>query len=236
DQKENENGLSIITKLNYPAGFLKIFIGFMHYIHENISSNNLKVNNDSNGIEYIIEVNKLLKNVFNIYSKSSLEHNKKLFYKIIEIISKVKIEIKHKNNYSKETILIFTKLEKAKQGRNDILIIKGSNNNIKFSNNSAFFNKEILTFQKGFADTKITDLFLLINGLLNSISHDLSYSLDVIYKYLNYNHASKSVLQTLKKHLNKGKKKAFFKYYEIKDGKIAFSKREKSISNKTKNK
>lgn len=215
DHNVDEN-IKIINRFQYPESFWKIFIGFMHYLYKNIE--NLQYN--ENEKYYIIEVNKLLDDVFWIKTKSSLEHNKKTIFNIIEIISNIKIDMITKN------VRIFRNIKKSKISNKDVLMVFPWDNNLKFKfSNPMFFNKNILTFQKWFKDVKITEFLLFINGFLEISKNNLTYKLKDIYKFLWYctdNEKAKKLL--LRKHINRAKKLWIIKSFKIENDNIIFSK------------
>lgn len=215
--KDNEEPEKTILKsYNYPDWFAKIFIGLMHYIYKNIEEFEFN-NNDKT---YIIEVNKFLSEVFDIKTKSSLEHNKKTLFDIIEIISNTKLDMITKN------VRIFSDIKRSKKSNKDILIISPSDNNFKFQFwTPMYFNKNILNFQKGFKDLKITELLLFINGFLEITKNNLTYKLKDIYEFLWYfTNNEKSKKSMLLKSLKKSKKLWIIKTYKISKDSIIFSK------------
>lgn len=225
--KENNKKIYNLTdKINYKEWFSKIFLWFFHYLYTNLD-NTFYYKEDNS---YYFEVNEILKQSFQITSKSSLEHNKKIFFQIIDIISKIKLDINSKE------VNIFSQIIKTKKSNKDILIIKPYSNNIKFKfSDILFFNKEILHFQKGFKNTKITDLLIYITWILETSSNNVTLSLEQVYEFLGYKTQNeKGKKQGLQKFLKEAKNLSIIKNFQIDKTNIIFSKYKEIKNNKLK--
>ena len=122
-------------------------------------------------------------------------------------------------------IQLFKKLEKAKRGTKDVILFEPMNPKMSFSSSPAFFNRDILSYQKGFKESKLTDFFLFINGFLNNSSGNINYEISDIFDFLGYQTENmKSKLKHLRDSLKDGQKNGFFKSFEIKINSVFFSK------------
>lgn len=231
-QKENKKVLNIISDFDYPEGFSKVFLWFFHYFYENTKDKKLLY--DIEQKVFHIEVNQLLKETFNIHTKASLEHNKKTFFEIIEIIKDIEIELDEKLPNSK--IKVFKDIKKIKISNKDFLFIQSNSNNIfcKFSKQPPiFFNKSILSFQKGFKSSRITDLIIFIHWFLLTSKNILTYKIEDIYNFLGFQRLDeKSKKTSLQKYLKQAQKNGFIKDFKIDKTSIKFYKyTKKSVEN-----
>ena len=206
----------IIDNFNYPEWFSKIFLGVFLFLYKHIEFDNL----DENNPYYFYFVNDIFKEIFNITTKSWLEHNKKLFFEIIEIISEIKIDLNWKE------VKVFEKIEKSKSSNKDVIKIFPNKNNLKFrfSNEITFFNIDILSFQKWFKKNKITEFLILVNWFTQVSKFDVNYKLKDVYNFLGYNGNEKTNESLLLKHLKKAKKLWIINFFEVKNSNIYFSK------------
>jgi len=90
--------------------------------------------------------------------------------------------------------------------------------------NPWYINKNILTYQSWFKESKITDLLLEIDTILNNTNHNYTKNISEVYQMLDYKSTEKINRNTLLKHMKLAKERWFFKSYKIENDTLIVSK------------
>lgn len=240
--KTDFNKNNPLSKLSQIPSIGKVYIALFSYIYDKITKNN-KISFDIQKQFYQIEYSDFFDFAFPaINTPSKRKHHKKNLITILQKLSDVEIyfenETNNKAEYKRIIDITFPNISYYR-GKKDFFLIKPLiTKDFSLSKKQAFFNKNILTFQDGFGNTKITDFLLYAEAMLQNKMRDFDIKSIYVFEFLWLTGTEKSKNNTLRKHLKKAisVKYGFFKAYSINNWVIRLSKYKTEIKKNNKKK
>ncbi|EKD44311.1 MAG: hypothetical protein ACD_71C00179G0006 [uncultured bacterium (gcode 4)] len=229
-----------LGKLPQIPSVAKVYFALFSYIHDKITKNNT-ISFDKIDRGYKIEYDDFFKFAFPwIDTPSKVKHHKKNLIPILQEFSKMEILFESLKNGTVEWKRIidvqFPKISHHR-GIKDYFFIKPLEEiHFSFWDKQAFFNRNILSYEETFGETKFTDFLLYAEAMIQENTHDFSIKTEYIFEFLWLTGVEKSKDNTLRKHLNNAisTKYGFFKSYSIQKGTVYISRFEKDFKKKKK--
>lgn len=242
ETKEVLQAKNPLNKLPQIPSVAKVYLALFSYIHEKITQNHT-IQFDKIDHSYIIEYSDFFRFAFPwVDTPKKEKYHKKNLIPVLQEISKMEILFENLEIWSiewKKIIEIqFPKIS-FHRGTKDYFLIKPLEETyFSFWDKQAFFNRNILSYEESFGETRFTDFLLYVEAMIQNKSHDFSIKSEYIYESLWLTGVEKSKDNTLRKHLNSAisGKYRFFKSYSIRNGMVYISRFQKDFEKKGKKK